>query len=417
MSGLNRLKSWKYPSILLMGIGISNIGEWIYFLSLNLIILKMTGSPFAVTILYLIKHLATLCTNGWAGSIIDRYNKRQLMVFLDLFRAALIAFLPSISSLLLIYIFVLIINMASSMFGPTSMTYITKLIPAKERKRFNSLHSLVTSGAFLIGPAIVGLLFIVATPAFAIYTNAVAYFLSGIITLFMPDLDHPEKQESSRQRMDMNQLKKDFRLVFDFSHQSRYVTIIYFLFSSVMMIMSTAVDSLEAAFAKEILYLSDSEYGFLVSIAGAGILIGALFNSLLIKRLDVHILIGGGSLLVAVGYLIYAFSGSFPSAAAGFFILAFFIAFANTGFLTFYQTNIPVEIMGRIGSIFSVIQAVFIILTTGLMGVLAHYLTIRIAVIIGVSVMFVLSLILCMVSLLPSKRGLYQMVSYPDKEL
>lgn len=417
MSGLNRLKSWKYPSILLMGIGISNIGEWIYFLSLNLIILKMTGSPFAVTILYLIKHLATLCTNGWAGSIIDRYNKRQLMVFLDLFRAALIAFLPSISSVLLIYIFVLIINMASSMFGPTSMTYITKLIPAKERKRFNSLHSLVTSGAFLIGPAIVGLLFIVATPAFAIYTNAVAYFLSGIITLFMPDLNHLEKQASSRQRMDMNQLKKDFRLVFDFSHQSRYVTIIYFLFSSVMMIMSTAVDSLEAAFAKEILYLSDSEYGFLVSIAGAGILIGALFNSLLIKRLDVHILIGGGSLLVAVGYLIYAFSGSFPSAAAGFFILAFFIAFANTGFLTFYQTNIPVEIMGRIGSIFSVIQAVFIILTTGLMGVLAHYLTIRIAVIIGVSVMFVLSLILCMVSLLPSKRGLYQMVSYPDKEL
>lgn len=417
MSGLNRLKSWKYPSILLMGIGISNIGEWIYFLSLNLIILKMTGSPFAVTILYLIKHLATLCTNGWAGSIIDRYNKRQLMVFLDLFRAALIAFLPSISSLLLIYIFVLIINMASSMFGPTSMTYITKLIPAKERKRFNSLHSLVTSGAFLIGPAIVGLLFIVATPAFAIYTNAVAYFLSGIITLFMPDLDHPEKQASSRQRIDMNQLKKDFRLVFDFSHQSRYVTIIYFLFSSVMMIMSTAVDSLEAAFAKEILYLSDSEYGFLVSIAGAGILIGALFNSLLIKRLDVHILIGGGSLLVAVGYLIYAFSGSFPSAAAGFFILAFFIAFANTGFLTFYQTNIPVEIMGRIGSIFGVIQAVFIILTSGLMGILAHYLTIRIAVIIGVSVMFVLSLILCMVSLLPSKRGLYQMVSYPDKEL
>ncbi len=51
---MKNLKSWRYPMFLLTGIGIANIGEWIYFLSLNLIVLKETGSAFAVSILYLI---------------------------------------------------------------------------------------------------------------------------------------------------------------------------------------------------------------------------------------------------------------------------------------------------------------------------------------------------------------------------
>ncbi|MFE4354351.1 MFS transporter [Peribacillus butanolivorans] len=82
-----KFASWKFPSILLLGIGVSNVGEWIYFISLNLIVLDMTGSPLAVSVLYIIKPLATLCTNFWAGSIIDRLNKRKLMVFFDIFRA------------------------------------------------------------------------------------------------------------------------------------------------------------------------------------------------------------------------------------------------------------------------------------------------------------------------------------------
>lgn len=114
----------------------------------------MTGSPLAVAALYIIKPLAAIVTNSWSGSLIDRLNKRNLMVYLDISRAMVIALLPSFSSLWAIYSLVFIINMGSAMFEPTSMTYITKLIPVDKRKRFNSLRSLIDSGGFLIGPAI-----------------------------------------------------------------------------------------------------------------------------------------------------------------------------------------------------------------------------------------------------------------------
>ncbi|SDP46478.1 Major Facilitator Superfamily protein [Litchfieldia salsa] len=402
------ISSWKYPSILLVGIGVSNIGEWIYFISLNLIVLDMTGSALAVSGLYIIKPLATICTNFWAGSLIDRLNKRKLMVLLDIVRAIFIALLPFFSTISLIYLFVFFINIASSIFGPTSMTYITKLIPQEQRKQFNSLHSLITSGAFLIGPAFAGILFFIGSPIFAIYINAIALFLSGVITLAMPDIEKHTTVSSDDNRLSLKVIKEDLSVVFEYSRENRYVMMIYFLFSGVMVIMASAVDSLEAAFAKEVLSLSDSEYGFLVTIAGAGIAIGALINSFFVKKIHTSVLIGVGTVLVSTGYIIFAFSSSFLVAATGFFTLAFFIAYANTGFLTFYQNNVPVDVMGRIGSVYHLIQAALVILVTSIMGIAAQIASIQLVVIIGVLVMMVLSISLCITSFLPSRSHIFQ---------
>jgi len=408
MSIIKSIKSWKYPIILLFGIGVSHIGDWIYLIALNLVVLDLTGSALAVSALYIIGPLATLFTNGWAGSIIDRLNKRNLMVILDVIRAIFTALLPFISSVWLIYSIVFIINMASSMFKPTSMTYITKLIPFEQRKSFNSLHSLISSGAFLIGPAIAGMLFMIGTPILAIYINAVSFLLSGFVTFIMPNLEKKEIVRSEDRKLSLELFKKDWSIVLNFSRSHRYIMIVYFLFSLVMTVMATAIDSLEAVFAKEVLELSNSDYGFLVSIAGAGIVIGSIVNTLIVKKTATSWLIGIGSLFVSIGYIIYAFSNSFFIASIGFFVLAFFISFANTGFLTFYQNNIPVDVMGRIGSVYGFIEASLIMVTTIIFGVAAQLISIRFIVVTGTFVMLLISIILCVFTLHPSNTKFYK---------
>ncbi|UTR16542.1 MFS transporter [Salipaludibacillus sp. LMS25] len=400
---------WKYPSVLLLGIGISNLGAWVYLIALNLMIFEITGSPLAIAVLYILIPLATMFTNFWCGSIVDRLNKRNMMIFLDIFRALCLFFVPWLLdvSLLLLYILVFLINMATSMFNPTSMVYITKLIPSEQRKWFNSLISLIDSGAFLLGPALAGLLFIIGTPKLGIIINAIALFLSGLITLLMPNVEKQSQTISNGEKLSMQLLKKDFQIVMNFSRKSVYIMLVYFLFSSVF-VMTAAVDSLEAAFAKEVLSLSDSDYGFLVSIAGAGIIIGAFINTLFVKKMAISLMIGLGSIFVSVGYIIYAFSNSFIIAAIGFFILSLFLAFANTGFLTFYQNNIPEDVMGRIGSLYGLVEATFIIITTGIIALLAQIISIQFAVITGALVMLLLSVILCAFNLKSSKRNYYQ---------
>ena len=395
----NKLLSWKYPCLLLFGIGISNIGDWIYLIALNVMMLDMTNSPLAVSGLYMIKPLAALCTNIWSGSLIDRMNKRKLMMFLDWMRAGIIACLPFFSSILIIYVLVFIISMASSMFRPASMIYITKLIPREKRKRFNSLRSLIDSGSFLIGPAAAGALFMVGTPAFAIYANAAALVLSGVVTLFMPNLD--TKTEVKENKLSVNTIREDWKAVFRFSRANRYIITIYVLFSF-LMVMATAIDSLEVSFATKVIPLSESEYGFLLSIAGAGIMIGAVVNTLFAKKLSTNFLIGAGSVGVSLGYLLYACSSSFQTIGAGFFSLSFALAFASAGFQTFYQNSIPVDMMGRVGSIYGLLESLLIIIMTFLCGMAAHIFSIQGAVISGSLIMLLSTIVLFLCTLKPT---------------
>lgn len=389
----NYFKRQKSIFIMLASIGLSNIGGWIYFIALNLIILDTTSSAFAVSLLYILKPLATLCTNFWSGSIIDRINKRNLMLALDFIRALFIICLPLISSLWLIYVCVFLINMAGDIFYQASMVYMTKLVPEDMRQRFNSFRSLIGSGAFVLGPSVAGLLFMMGTPAFAIIINGIALILSGVLTMFLPIIEKEEELDFSNSKFGYQVLKKDWNIVIIFCRSQIKMLCIFVLFYFII-IMTTTIDSLEAAFSKEVLNLSNTKYGFLVSIAGIGFVFGSIVNSIFANRFKSTKLIGYGSLFLSCGYIIYAFSSEFKSASLGFFLLSFALAFANTGFDTYYQKQIPVEIMGRVGSLFGLLQAFFIIILTILFGALTNSVSLQKIIIFASICLFLIAVIL-----------------------
>lgn len=296
----------------MFSIGVSSVGSWIYFISLNLIVLNITESAIAVSGLYIIRALSTLFTNIWSGSLVDRSNKKYLMIALGVFQTVLIALLPFFSSLGLIYAMVFLVTITSSMYHSTSVTYITKLIPIGQRKRFNSLRSLLDSGAFLTGPAIAGMMFTIGTPNMAIYINA-----------------------------------------------------------------------------------------------GAGVLVGSLSNAIINEKIPTSWLMGMGSLITAVGYMIFTSSNTFFISSVGVFVLLFATAFSNTGFYTFYQNNIPVDVMGRVVIIYGFIEAFLIITVTVIFGVFSELISIRFVVVSGAFVMFLISIILFICSIQPSKAKFY----------
>ncbi|WP_311195591.1 MFS transporter [Planococcus sp. 107-1] len=258
---------WRNPVILLMSIGIANIGAWIYLIALNLTVLEMAeGSAFAVAALYAIAPAAMLVTNGWSGSVVDRINKKRLMIGLDISRAILIGLLPFIHSLEMIYLFVFLLGILNAIFVPASMVYVSMLLAPEQRKRFNSFRSLVDSGAFLLGPAIAGVLFVISTPEIAIEINAAALLASGLLVMALPNLEGKKARGENAESISWTLLRKDLAMVFAFSKSNPNVARVYLIFSG-MMVAATALDSMEAAFSTEILQLEEDEYGFLVSIA------------------------------------------------------------------------------------------------------------------------------------------------------
>ncbi|WP_138859444.1 MFS transporter [Exiguobacterium mexicanum] len=405
------MNTWKHTLLLLTGVGISNLGAWVYFIALNLIVLEMTQSPFAVSVLYILVPLAALCANVWSGSVIDRTDTRRLMMWLDALRAVVVFSLAFIDSLALIYLLVFLLNIASSVFESASLVYMTKLVPSGDRQRFNAMKNFVQSAGFILGPAIAGLLFMIGTPALAIQLNALALLVSvGILSLLPKLFTARDEVEVFNLRMILD----DWKTVVRFASTMRYVTLVYGLFC-VMTIFMSRLDSLEASFATQVLNFSESRYGFLVSVAGAGIIAGSIINATFSARLTLPFLISFGAILTPVGYLVFAFSESFVVAAVGFFLLTFALSFANTGFLSFYQNNVPTDLMGRFSGVINVAESVLIIGLTFGIGLLAEYVGIR-STYVAFSLAFLLvGLVTVRVVLERSKRGLYEAVVVEEK--
>lgn len=155
------------------------------------------------------------------------------------------------------------------------------------------------------------------------------------------------------------------------------------------MLVTAALDSTEVAFAKEVLLLTDAAYGSLVSIAGLGFLLGAICTNLLVRFLSAKAMMGLGTFFVASGYFIYSLSTSYFAASIGFFALSFSLSIANTGFMTYIQSRIHSNMMGRITSLYEMISSFVQIVAVLLFGLVASWVSIKV-VVIGGSILMLL---------------------------
>ncbi len=397
--------NWRKASLLLTGIGISRLGDFIYLIAINLLVYEMTGSAAAVAGLWIIGPVTSVLTNSWSGGMIDRNNKKNMMIWTDLARALGVALIPFIGDIGFIYATLFLISIAKALFMPASTTYITKLVPVASRKRFNSINSLVMSGAFIVGPAIAGGLFLVGTIETAIFLNAASFVFSAAVIWLLPDVDK-EIQQNSRKMSAYKTLRDDWNQVIQFGRKELFIISIYGSFLA-FGLFSLAMDSQEVVFVQDVVGLTEADYSFLVSISGIGFALGAIFITAASKMLSIRQLMGFGMLLVAAGYLIYALANSFIMVAIGFTVLGFFNAFSSAGYQTFYQNNVPVEIMARITSVIGVIQSFAqIILLLGI-GVLGDLFPLRYTIVILAVFNMILSLYICWQLLRPGKQRYY----------
>ncbi|MFJ7951725.1 MFS transporter [Lysinibacillus sp. NPDC096418] len=369
---------------LLSSMLIANIGEWVYFIALNLIVLELTDSPFAVSILYLLIPIAILITNSWAGTFIDRMNVKRLLIALDILRASLVLVLVFTTNIFLIYSFSLVIHMCVAIYSNASFVYMTKFIDKAEQQRFNAWKNVVQSSGFILGPSIAGGLFFIGSPQLAILINSVALVFSALLLFGLPDVKIMQKQGEI---VSIDVVKNDWRVVFSFARKAYIFSLVYIL-NSIFIVFMTVLDSLEASFAIRSLNFSESEYGLLVSIAGIGFILGSLFNTKWQFR-PIYCL-KYGAVMTTVGYLIFGISNEWWMASCGFFIISFANAFVNIGFLTYIQQVLPTDILGRFSSIFALIEASCSIIFILLFGLLTNLLSIRIIILFGVAMLFVI---------------------------
>jgi hypothetical protein len=84
------------------------------------------------------------------------------------------------------------------------------------------------------------------------------------------------------------------------------------------------------------------------------------------------------------------------------------MAFANTGYATFFQNNVPVEIMGRFGSVADMIQGIIQIVLTLILGLTAEWFTLQLVCQIFSAISVLFAAILFITVIIPSKKHYYK---------
>lgn len=398
-------EQWKQPAILLGSLGIASIGDFIYLIIINLLVFQMTESAAAVAVIWIIGPAVNIITKFWTGSYIDYRSKKRILLATYILRGGLIALIPFAPSLWMIYIILVFLSVAKAFFAPASMTYVTMMIPIEQRKRFNSIRSFSTSSAFIIGPALGGALAVVTGLDMTLWLNAVFFLLAAALLYVLPEKEVIEP--GSAPPLTLSQVVKDFTVVSEFMRDNKYVSSIYLGFIAIML-FSYAMDTQEVVFTQQVIGLSELDYGLLVSITGIGSVAGALLLSIISNRISIQQMIAVGLILTTAGYVIYAFSWSFLSITVGFVILGFFNVFLNAGIMTFYQNNIPVSVMGRVTSIFQLIQSVFQVIFILMIGLLADIVSLRLTIVALALIMLATASIYALAVLNPRFAGWYE---------
>lgn len=359
--------------------GFSNVGKWIYLIAINLKILAHTNSPYAIAILYIIAPAAKLLTNLWSGSIIDVYNKKFILVSVDIIRCILVFCIFMTDNVILIYILTFIMGVVASFFIPTSNIFIVNNVEQRERKKFNSIMSTVNSGAMLVGPAIAGIIISTYNIDITIFITSILFLVCAICIFCIPNSE--KKRQNGQVKSHGNFIVKDLKYVISFFQGNKNLLTIFILFYGFALI-GFALDSQEATYIKMVLESDSKSYGYLMTVAG----IGSISSTYTANMFSVRTYIGLGGLLGSLGYTFFYISPNEILAGLSFFLLGFCLTYAFSGFTTFFQNNIPEEKMGRVGSISEFFQGIIQIILTLLIGYLAEVFTLQ-----SISVIFALA--------------------------
>ena len=129
-------------SLLCLATTISMVGDSFYDLAIGFLILSTTGSSTKMGTLMAISILCRVLFSPIAGSVIDRNNKKNILIITDLFRGIFILMLAVLTfygklELYHIVSISIIIGICGAFFFPTASSFITELVPKDELVKSN----------------------------------------------------------------------------------------------------------------------------------------------------------------------------------------------------------------------------------------------------------------------------------------
>ena len=309
---------------LLVGQGVSSLGDWMGTVAFMALALKLTGSPTAVGGILTLRLLPAAVGGPLATRAVRRWDRRRTMLAMDAFRAVVIASVPLIQSLWWIYVCAVVLEAASIVFLPARDSSIPDLVGSDDLSLANGLVLGSSYGTIPLGAgafaavAALPIATVLHRPlALVFWIDALTFLVSFSYIYRLRMLGAPTAPEEERRAL---RFRDAFRIPL--------VRAVMPATAAVALGLG-ALFSLGIVFVRNVLGASDTQFGVLIALFGVGAALGLAVlqrrrrhDPLLETRLGVAAIGGVVAFFSLAANIWIAYVGALVFGAAAAFTLA-----------------------------------------------------------------------------------------------
>ncbi|MGX5469249.1 MFS transporter [Bacillus wiedmannii] len=396
----------KWFTIYFLGATFSKIGTQIYRLAIPWFVYEQTNSIGLMSLMWIVEVAPFVILGPFLGAMIDKWNRKKVMIWSDLGRFVLVTILPLLSLLGSIHIWaIFIIGFLLSIFSlcfdlVADFDMLPRLVKEDQLTSANSIYMGMDNLANLFGPAIAGVTIALIGTINAVFLDALSYLFTLIVVLILP-IKFGEVEKSD-EKLTPKKVLKDVKegMLFLFNNRILWVLAV------IGCLYNLAVGALYTVMTYHLandFILSPAIIGNVYSIMGAMALLGSFLAPFVIKYMRVGYAITLVGLASLVGTIILAVFNDWRLAMIGYAILNIGGAMLNIYTFTIRQKEIPNQFMGRINAAYRMILTVSFPLSGLILGGLASAFGAKTAFVATSSLMFIVILFILL-----SKLPLYQ---------
>jgi len=347
---LRALRSRNYR-LFVAGQGISLVGTWMQQVAMSWLVYRLTGSAFLLGVVGFTSQVPTFLIAPFAGVLADRWDRRRLLMInqtFAMFQAAFLAtaVLAGFAQIWLIVLLSLLLGVISAFEIPIRQSFVVELVEHREDLgNVIALNSSMVNGARLIGPSVAGVLVATAGEAVCFIINSISYLAVIVALAAMRIAPRPPR---TQQRHVLHELREGFGYAFGFAPIRSILLLIAFVS---LMGMPYAV--LVPVFAKEVLHGGAHTFGFLMTAAGSGALVGTLYLASRRNVVGLGRVIVLAVILFAAGIALFAVSSYLPISLAALAMAGFGSITLVASCNTILQTILEEDKRGRVMSFFT----------------------------------------------------------------
>jgi MFS family permease len=326
-----------------VGNAASASGTWFHNLAASLLVYRLTGSELLLGVLNFSQFAAILLLSPWAGAAADRFDRRRLLIVVELAATVLSAGLAvcafaGLADEWLVIGFTLGLGVASAVAAPAQQALVVSLVGRADLETAVALNSMTFNLARAVGPALAALAVVtIGIPAaFAVNTASYLLLVGALLVV------RPRPQERAR----APKLRESLRLVRDDPRLLAYLIIV-----AVVGYASDPVNTLAPAFA-EAFGRPDTVAGLIIGAFGAGAVTAALVVAG--RAVGTRGRMALTLALLGCGVVGFALAPWLPLGFVFLFVAGFGYLASNTAATTRLQLGVAESQRGRIMALWSV---------------------------------------------------------------